>query len=100
MCDSKIFRSNSTNKEYQKKFSFDCDSSDAVYLKECRACDVQVVGRTCTPFRNRFNNCKACDRKLYRGSLGIPQAECFRHFTRGAHEGFLKDVIIIIIDNR
>ena len=26
------------------------------------------------------------------------QAEFFRHFTRGGHEGFLKDVSVVIID--
>ena len=83
MCDSKTFRSHSTNKEYQINFSFDCDSSDVVYLMECRVCGVQYVGSTCTPFRTRFNNYKA---------------EFFRHFTGGAHGGFLKDVSVIIID--
>ena len=56
MCDSKTFRSHSTNKEYQINFSFDCDSSDVVYLIECRVFGVQYVGSTCTPFRNEFNN--------------------------------------------
>ena len=87
MCDSKTFRSHSTNKEYQINFSFDCDSSDVVYLMECRVCGVQYVGSTCTPFRTRFNNYKACGRKFYGGSSGIPQAEFFRHFTGGAHGG-------------
>ena len=54
MCDSKTFRSHSTNKEYQINFSFDCDSSDVVYLMECRVCGVQYVDSTCTPFRNRI----------------------------------------------
>ena len=30
--------------------------------------------------------------------LGIPQAEFFRHFTEGVHEGFLKDGNVILID--
>ena len=98
MCDSKTFRSHSTNKQYQINFSFDCDSSDVVYLMECRVCGVQYVGSTCTPFRNRRNNYKACSRRFYGGSSGIPHAEFFRHFTGGAHEGFLKDVSVIIID--
>ena len=63
-----------------------------------RVCDVQYVGSTCTPFRNRFNHYKACGRKFCGGSSGVPQAEFFRHFTGGAHEGFLKDVSVLNID--
>ena len=37
MCDSNTFTSHTTNKEYKVNFSFDCDSSNVVYLMECKA---------------------------------------------------------------
>ena len=98
MCDSKTFRSHTTNKEYKINISVGCDSSDVVYLMEYGVCDVQYVGSMCTPFRNRFNNYKGHSRKFYDGSSGIPQAEFISHVTGGAHEGYLKDVRVIIID--
>ena len=47
-----------------------------VYLLECNVCGVQYVGSTNTPFRLRFNNYKACNRKFSQGS-SVPQAEFF-----------------------
>ena len=65
---------------------------------ECKVCGVQYVGSTCTPFRLRFNNYKACNRKFIGGSSGIPQADFFRHFAGKDHHGFLEDIKVIIID--
>ena len=62
---------------------------------ECTICGIQYVGSTCTHFRLRFNNYKACSRKFNSGT-SIPQAEFFRHF-RG-HREFLKDISVKIID--
>ena len=56
---------------------------------------------TCTPFRLRFNNYKACSRKFNLGASvppGVPQVEFFRHFTEEGHHGFLKDNSVKIID--
>ena len=46
MCDSNTFRSYSNNEEYKIDSSFDCDSSNVVYLMECRVCGVHYVGST------------------------------------------------------
>ena len=54
------FRSSTTGKEYKINYSFNCDLSNVVYLIECNVCGVQYVGSTCTHFRLRFNNYKAC----------------------------------------
>ena len=62
-----------------------------VYLLECNVCGVQYVGSTNTPFRLRFNNYKACNRKFSQGS-SVPQAEFFRHFSAEGHRGFLQDI--------
>ena len=98
MCNTNIFKSHVTNKEYSINFSFNCDSSNVVYLLECNVCGVQYVGSTCTPFRTRFNNYKACNRKFNGGASGVPQADIFRHFAGEGHRGFLEDIKIIIID--
>ena len=84
MCDSNVFTSHITDKEYKINFSFNCDPSNVVYLMECKVCGVHYVGSTCTPFRLRFNNYKACNRKFFRGSLGIPLAD----FAGKDHHGF------------
>ena len=78
-------------------YSFNCDSSNVVYLLECTVCGVQYVGSTCTSFRLRFNNYKACSRKFNSGA-SVPQVEFFRHFTGEGHHGFLKDISVKIID--
>ena len=79
------FHSNIDSREYRINYSFNCDSSDIVYLLECAVCGVQYVGSTCTPFRLRFNNYKACSRKFNSGA------------SEG-HHGFLKDSCVKIID--
>ena len=71
--------------------------SNVVYLYECTVCGAQYVGSTCTPVRLRFNNYKACSRKINSGA-SIPEAEFFRHFTEEGHQGFLKDISVKIID--
>ena len=48
----------------RKNYLFNCDSSNVVYLLECDVCGVQHVGSTNMPFRLRFNNYKACNRKF------------------------------------
>ena len=98
ICDIDTFTSHITDKEYKINFSFNCDSSNVVYLMECKVCGVQYVGSTCMPFRLRFNNYKACNRKFIGGSSGVPQADFFRHFAGKDHHGFLEDIKVTIID--
>ena len=97
MSNSEHFHSNIDSREYRINYSFNCDSSNVVYLLECTVCGVQYVGSTCTPFRLRFNNYKACSRKFNSGA-SVAQAEFFRHFTEEGHQGFLKDISVKIID--
>ena len=68
-----------------------------VYLLKCNVCGVQYVGSTNTPFRLRFNNYKACNRKFSQGS-SVPQAEFFRHFSGEGQRGFLQGIRVSIID--
>ena len=68
-----------------------------VYLLECTVCGVQYVGSTCTSFRLRFDNDKACSRKFNLGASML-QVEFFRHFTEEGHQGFLKDISVKILE--
>ena len=51
MSNSEHFHSNIDSREYRINYSFNCDSSNVVYLLECTVCGVQYVGSTCTPFK-------------------------------------------------
>ena len=93
----RCFHSNIDSREYRINYLLNCDSSNVVYLLECTVCGVQYVGSTCTPFRLRFNNDKACSCTFNSGA-SAPQAEFFRHFTEEGHQGFLKDISVKIID--
>ena len=68
-----------------------------MYLLEGTVCGVQYIGSTCTPFRLRFENYKACSRKFNSGA-SVPQMEFFRRFTEEGHHGFLKAICVKIID--
>ena len=48
MSNSEHFHSNIDSREYRINYSFNCDSSNVVYLLECTVCGVQYVGSTCT----------------------------------------------------
>ena len=98
MCSATTFISQVTNKEYRIDFSFNCDSSNMVYMMECSVCGLQDVGSTCTSFRVSFNNNKSCNRRFNGGASGVPQAQIFRYFAKEGHQGFLEDVIVVILD--
>ena len=74
MSDSDSFHSNITKKEYKINFSFNCDSSNVVYLFDCVVCGFQYMGSTSTPFRLMFNNYEACYRRFKSGS-SVPQMD-------------------------
>ena len=84
MPDSNSFHSHITKKEYKINYSFDCDSSNVVYLCDCAVCGIQYMGNTSTPFRLRLNTYKACYRKFKSGS-SVPQIDVFRHFSEEGH---------------
>ena len=41
MVESRTFNSQITNKDHRIYFSFNCDSSNVVYLFDCAVCDFQ-----------------------------------------------------------
>ena len=75
----------------------DYNSSNVVYLLECRICSKQYVGSTNTKFRQRFNNYKCFSKKFDRG-VSVPQRDFFQHFREEGHSGFLDDVSVRLID--
>ena len=87
MSNSEHFHSNIDSREYRINNSFNCDSSNVVYLLEGTVCGVQYVGSICTPFRLRFDNYKACSRKFNSGA-SVPQVEFFRHLLKKASTVF------------
>ena len=97
MSNSEHFHSNIDSREYRMNYSFNCDSSNVVYLLECTVCGVQYVGSTCMLLRLRFNNYKECSCKFDSGA-SVLQVEFFRLFTEEGHRGFLKDISVKIID--
>ena len=90
MCSATTFISRVTNKEYRINFSFNCDSSNVVYLLECSVCGLQYVGSIYTSFRVRFNIYKSCNRRFNVGASGVPHADIFRNFAGEGHRGSLK----------
>ena len=98
MCSATTFISRVTNKEYRINFSFNCGSSNVVYMLECHVCGLQYVGSTCTSFRVRFDNYKSCNRRFNGDASEVPRVDIFRHFAGEGHRGFLEDVIVVILN--
>ena len=64
-------------------------SSFVTYLLECFICNIQCVGKSETPFRNRLNN--------YRKDVKNPDAiPACKHFNRHSHDFKNHKKIIII----
>ena len=63
-----------------------CNSTNVIYLVQCKRCNIQYVGSTSTKFRLRFNNYKSCHRKFLQGQT-IPQHSFHSHFNQSDHKG-------------
>ena len=77
--------------------NFNCDSSNVVYLIECKTCSMQYIGSTTTKFRTRLNNYKSSFRKYVSGKKSLPQEHFHKHFSAEGHNG-IDDWAIKIID--
>ena len=108
------FTSNVTGRRYAIRGGpFHCNSTNCIYLLECKTCAIQYVGsvtkekeKSNNRFRLRFNNYKTkhgkyCERKAA-GTLHIggkiDQAALHAHFARSDHNGF-QDFSFKIIDS-
>lgn len=73
-----------------------CNSSNVIYLLECKTCAIQYVGSTSTKFRLRFNNYKNANRNFNLGKQ-VPQASLHQHFNQQGHKG-ANDWVFTIIE--
>ena len=67
------FESSNTGKQYKINLSFNCNSSNVVYLLTCKICEKQHVGSTVTKFRSRFNHYKFNINLYGKGQRGFIQ---------------------------
>lgn len=67
-----------SNFKFSVRGSFDCDSSNLVYLLECGVCNMQYIGQTDTAFRLRFNNHRSHTKTL-------PNLPLSRHLATQKH---------------
>ena len=57
---SGTFSNKNASKEYEiRKGALNCNSTNVIYLMQCKVCSLQYVGSTKTKFRYRFNNYKS-----------------------------------------
>ena len=57
---SRTFSNKNASKEYEiRKGALNCNSTNVIYLMQCKVCSLQYVGSTKTKFRYRFNNYKS-----------------------------------------
>ena len=89
-----------------EKGPHDCDTTNVVYLLECRTCGIKYVGSSKPSFRLRFNNYKSQHRSFLRrreeGTLAVgksvPQQALHAHFAQDDHCG-ISDFIFTLIDS-
>ena len=95
-----------TSKLYSGALGSDDSRGCSLFCKSrCHACKVVCYRDTfrshkrdtCTSFRFRCNNYKACY-QFIGGSSGTPKADFFHHFVGEGNHGFLEDVGVTIID--
>ena len=88
-----------------RKGVLNCNSTNVIYLMQCKVCALQYVGSTINKFRYRFNNYKSkhtqyrykfSNSTLQTGNL-IQQASFHSHFCQSDHNG-LSDWSVKLID--
>ena len=76
-----IFKSKHSNKVYQIKKNFDCNSKIMVYLIERRVCGKQCNGSAVTKFRDKTHNDKSTHRDIQKDKNCQPKAVTRNNFT-------------------
>ena len=82
--ETDTFSSTVSGEIFKINHKFNCNDKCLVYLATCKICNKQYTGQTTNSFRSRWNNYKS--KNLY------------SHFESEGHNGFLKDVSIVLID--
>ena len=80
MKNTSTFKSKHSNKVYQIKKNFNCNSKMVVYLIECRICQKQYNGSTVAKSRARANNYKSMHRNFRKEQILSNQACNQKHF--------------------
>ena len=86
MGNTNTFKSKHSNKIYQIKKNFNCNSKRVVYLIKCRVCGKQYSDSTVTKFRAKANNCKSTSRNFRKEQKLSNQARNQKRF----HERYLQ----------
>ena len=63
-----------------------CNTSNVVYLVQCKTCNSQYVGSCTTTFRKRFNNYVSKHRNYLKGEF-VEQKSFYDHFAQDDHRG-------------
>ena len=95
--ETDTFTSSVTGETFKINHKLNCDDKCLIYLLTCKCCGKQYVGETTDEFRLRWNNYKSNDRKFVQNQACM-QEHLFKHFNSNGHDGFLKNVSIILID--
>ena len=88
---SDTFTSNTTKKTYKIKGSYNCKTSNVIYLIQCTKCGMQYVGETGQCLHQRMNNHRAdvTNKRLEGKPVG-------RHFNKPQHS--VENMKVTIID--
>ena len=93
------FKSFVTQKSYKINFRFDYNSSDVIYLIQCKICSRQYTDTRVTCFRERFNQYKSNVNLHSQGVSGMMQEKMISHFFTENHNGCSKGMSVQIIDH-
>ena len=100
VCDYYLsFSSRSIGRKYSINFNLDCNTTNVLYMLECKVCGVQYKGSSSTKFRLRFNNHKSRIKAhtRLRANEKLKDDLIYRHFNSPGHNG-LADVTVKLID--
>lgn len=90
MQSTQIVKSTKSNFSIKINGDFDCNSSNVIYVIQCKACQCQYVGQSKTSFRIRFNNHRSDVSKK-------PNLPVSRHFKQPGHS--INDVALFIVQS-
>ena len=100
MKNTSTFKSKHSNKVYQIKKNFNCNSKMVVYLIECRVCGKQYNGSSVTKFCARTNNYKSTHHNFHKEQKLSNQACNQKRFHEHLHNDHNRicDWEILVID--
>ena len=95
-----VFKSYKTGETYKIFHQLTCKSEAVIYLRQCRICFIQYVGKTETTFNLRSNNHRK-DSKKKDAVLASTHFQMSNHiFQRDAKFVLIEQITNIILKNR